>query len=429
MLRRSIGTFDFLSRVRSRPPTTILPSLGSSSFSSNRTSVDLPDPDAPTMKTNSPLSMWKVASSRATTSGSYTFVTPSNTIIVDALSGAVSAANRSTTAVAVEVRSGSCTCLSVASSSASLIRRCSAARLPGAARAKVSPSVAQSLRALPRSLREQVLANEAVEVAVEHALRVPDLETGAGVLHELVGVQGVGADRFAAEAGVGSAAAFLRQQRLAFLLGPLHEPCLQNAQRRLLVRRLRALVLALDDDARREVREPHGRVGLVDVLAACSLRAVRVDLEVALVDLDRRVVGEKWSDDHRREGGMPAVGRVERALAHEAVLPALGPEDPVRVLALDGEGRALQTRLLAWARLQQLDAEAAVRSPTLVHPQHHLGPVLCVGAAGAGLQRDDGVARVVLAVEERGFLQAVELAPERLDGGGDVVGHVAVHRR
>src|SRR5215212_10644695 len=190
------------------------------------------------------------------------------------------AAGGSMTAVAVEMTSGSCTCVPVASSSGPLIRRCIAARLPGAARAKASASVAQPLDDLPRRLREQVLADEPVEVAVEDALRISDLETGAGVLHELVGVQGVGADRLAAEACVGSAAAFLRQQRLAFLLGPLNEACLQDAQCRLLVRRLRTLVLTLDDDSGREVREPHGRVGLVHVLAARPLRAVGVHLEI-----------------------------------------------------------------------------------------------------------------------------------------------------
>ena len=53
----------------------------------------------------------------------------------------------------------------------------------------------------------------------------------------------------------------------------------------------RALVLALDDDAGREVRDPDGGVGLVHVLAAGAARAVGVDAEVALVDLDVDVVG------------------------------------------------------------------------------------------------------------------------------------------
>jgi hypothetical protein len=44
---------------------------------------------------------------------------------------------------------------------------------------------------------------------------------------------------------------------------------------------LRALVLALDDDARRQVRDAHGGVGLVDVLAAGAGGAVGVDAQVA----------------------------------------------------------------------------------------------------------------------------------------------------
>ena len=107
------------------------------------------------------------------------------------------------------------------------------------------------------------------------------------------------------------------------------------------------------------------------------------------------------------------------------MLAALGLEDPVGVLAADREGGALQARLLPRARLEQLDLEAALGGPALVHPQHHLGPVLRVGAAGAGLERDDGVAGVVLAVEERRLLEPLELAPERLDRRLDLVRHLA----
>jgi len=55
--RRSIGTFERLSRPRSRPPTMIRPRVGSSSLSSSRITVDLPEPEAPTTNTNSPLSI------------------------------------------------------------------------------------------------------------------------------------------------------------------------------------------------------------------------------------------------------------------------------------------------------------------------------------------------------------------------------------
>src|SRR5204862_4500799 len=47
--------------------------------------------------------------------------------------------------------------------------------------------------------------------------------------------------------------------------------------------------------------------------------------------------------------------------------------------------------------------------------------------ARARVDRDDGVAAVVLAGEQRVLLQPLELAPQRRDRGGDLVGHLAVH--
>src|SRR6266550_3823578 len=119
---------------------------------------------------------------------------------------------------------------------------------------------------------------------------------------------------------------------------------------------------------------------------------------------------------------------VERAQADEAVLAALRSEDPVRVFALDREGRRFEAGLLARARLDHLGLEAAVVGPALVHAQEHLREVLRVGAADVGLKRDDRVAGVVLAAEERLLLQALELLSERRDRRGDLVLHSAVHR-
>ena len=69
--------------------------------------------------------------------------------------------------------------------------------------------------------------------------------------------------------------------------------------------------------------------------------------------------------------------------------------------------------------------EAALLGPAHLHPQHHLGPVLRVGAAGAGVDRDERVAGVVGAGEQPLLLEreqplldrgqrAVELARELL---------------
>ena len=265
--------------------------------------------------------------------------------------------------------------------------------------------------------------DERIQVPVEDSLGVSGLVARPGVLDLLVRMEDIAADPFSAEACVGGPASLLRHHRLPLLLGALDEPGLEDAHRRLLVRGLRALVLALHDDAGRKMRDAYRTVGLVDVLAARSLGAVGVDLEVALVDLDVGVVGKERRDDHGCERRLAAVGGVEGREADEPVLAPLGLQDPVGVLALDGEGRALEARLLAGARLEELDLEAPVGAPALVHPQHHLRPVLGVGAPGARLERHDGVAGVVLAVEERRLLEPLELAAQRPDRCGDLVGH------
>ena len=68
--RRSVEIFRCCRRAMSRPPMMIFPLVASSSLRRSRTSVVLPEPDAPTMKTNSPLSIPKLTLSSATTSGS-----------------------------------------------------------------------------------------------------------------------------------------------------------------------------------------------------------------------------------------------------------------------------------------------------------------------------------------------------------------------
>ena len=79
-----------------------------------------------------------------------------------------------------------------------------------------------STRHLPGRLGEQVRVHEAVEPAVEDGLRVPDLEVGSVILHQLVRVQHVGAD-LTPEADVLRRAALARELGLALLLLELGE--------------------------------------------------------------------------------------------------------------------------------------------------------------------------------------------------------------
>ena len=70
--------------------------------------------------------------------------------------------------------------------------------------------------------------------------------------------------------------------------------------------------------------------------------------------------------------------------------------------------------------LQQLDLEAPALGPPHQHPQHHLGPVLGVGAPGPGVDVHERVAGVVAPGEQPLLL---ELAQPRLDRG-DLLVHL-----
>src|SRR4051794_19730187 len=96
------------------------------------------------------------------------------------------------------------------------------------------------------------------------------------VLDELVGVEHIAAD-LAAESRRHHLASLARELLLPLLLLELCEPAAEDLHGRVLVRKLGTLVLHADDDPRWQVRNPYGRVGLVDVLAAGPARAVRVD--------------------------------------------------------------------------------------------------------------------------------------------------------
>jgi hypothetical protein len=241
--------------------------------------------------------------------------------------------------------------------------------------------------------------------------------------------------------------------RLALLTGDLlaaaallqlDEAGAQHVHRRLLVGALGALVLALDDDAGRAVRDPYGGVGLVDVLPAGTGGAVGVDLQVVLVDLDVAALLDDRGHLDAGERGLTAVGRVEGREAHEPVHALLGGEEPVGVVAGRAEGRRLDAGLLPRAGLQQLHAEAPSLGPAHEHAQDHLGPVLGVRAARAGVDGDERVARVVGAGEQALLLErlqplldpgelGVELSRQvgvLLGQLGEVreVGHVAVQR-
>jgi hypothetical protein len=107
----------------------------------------------------------------------------------------------------------------------------------------------------------------------------------------------------------------------------------QHAHRLLAVLYLRLLVLHRDDDARRHVRDAHGRVGRVDALAAGARRAEGVDAQVVLVDfhVDLFGLGQHGDGDGRR---VYAPARLGLRHALDAVDARLVLEARVDLVAL-----------------------------------------------------------------------------------------------
>src|SRR5215469_6791322 len=107
--------------------------------------------------------------------------------------------------------------------------------------------------------------DERLQLAVQHRLDVADLHAGPNVLDERVGLQHVVPD-LVAEVGRHHLAAQLIAPPGGLLLLVLEQPRAQHLHRDLAVLDLRAFVLALDHDPGGQVCDPHGGVGLVDVL-------------------------------------------------------------------------------------------------------------------------------------------------------------------
>src|SRR5439155_3156560 len=90
--------------------------------------------------------------------------------------------------------------------------------------------------------------DERVDLAVEHRLRVPDLEPGAHVLDQCVRLEHV-VPNLRSELRRHHLPADLVEVRRGLLLLALEQACLQHLHRHLAVFHLRPLVLAGDDDA------------------------------------------------------------------------------------------------------------------------------------------------------------------------------------
>ena len=97
-------------------------------------------------------------------------------------------------------------------------------------------------------------------------------------------------------------------------------------------------------------------------------------------------------------------------------------EVAVGVLADDFQGGVADAGLVVLLDIDELSSEAIDFAPALVETQQHVGPVVGVSSAGAGVDGEVGVVGVLAACQEELQLEAGEFLLELIELGAHLGG-------
>ena len=148
------------------------------------------------------------------------------------------------------------------------------------------------------------------------------------------------------------------------------------------------------------------------MLAACAGGTAGLHFDLLGTNLDLTVVRQLGHDLQRGEAGLAAGVSIKGADAHQPVNAVLTFQVAVGVLTLDEDGGGLDARFFTGFVVHQLIGVAVALGPAGVHAVEHLRPVLGLGAAGAGVEGEDGVVGVILAGEQGGQTALADLLLE-----------------
>ncbi len=102
------------------------------------------------------------------------------------------------------------------------------------------------------------------------------------------------------------------------------------------------------------------------------------------------------------------IGVVRRD-THQTMHAAFGLQPAIGIVAGDLDGRRFDAGFFTLRLFEILDLETVLFSPARIHAQQHRGPVLALGAAGAGMDFEIGVEAIGLARQQRLQLAARHL--------------------
>ena len=214
--------------------------------------------------------------------------------------------------------------------------------------------------------------------------------------------------------------------RSPLLLGDHQQLGLQQSHRFFLVLKLGALLGAAHRQTRGDVEDAHGGFHLVHVLSAGAAGSGCGDLQILFGDVDVDLLLQFRHHLHAGKAGLALVVRVERGDPHQAMGAFLVAQVAVGVAALDFDRGALDAGFLPFGEFIDADLHAVVLRPARVHAQQHLGPVLGVGAAGAGIDGEHDAFLVVFTAEQPLQLPAIEFAAELVESRLRFAEHLVV---
>ena len=148
------------------------------------------------------------------------------------------------------------------------------------------------------------------------------------------------------------------------------------------------------------MNQTHGRGDLVDVLTARAAGVKGNEIIVFIADHHLVQLLKFWHDFNGSEGSVSASRRVKRGNAHQSVHAVFAFEISVGVLALDKNRCRFQSRFISVQPVGQFVLEPMAVTPACDHAVEHLAPVLCLGAACAGVEGNNCVIPVILPAEQ-----------------------------
>ena len=171
-------------------------------------------------------------------------------------------------------------------------------------------------------LNEELL-DKIIQIAVHDRCGIAGLVTGAMVLDHVVRMKYIGAN-LAAPGNIHLGAFQFFQLFLFFLELFLVKLGQQYLHGSVSIAVLRPLVLALYNDARRDVRDAHGRAGLVHVLASGAAGPISVDAQILFVNVDFDGIVDFRVDEYRGKRGVAPLVGIEWGNAHQSMDARLG---------------------------------------------------------------------------------------------------------